>query len=70
MIDPRACSATDGAEHQPHSRSGGPLWAPAGSFVFEGQTVFGGQTTVKGSSFLPVGPIWISVSMVGQTPQS
>lgn len=27
-------------------------------------------TTVSGSSFLPVGPIWISVPMVGQTPQS
>ncbi|GAA0561228.1 hypothetical protein GCM10009546_24170 [Actinomadura livida] len=29
-----------------------------------------GQTTDSGSSFLPVGPIWISVPIVGQTPQS
>ncbi|GGO04415.1 hypothetical protein GCM10010116_08700 [Microbispora rosea subsp. aerata] len=28
------------------------------------------QITVSGSSFLPVGPIWISVPIVGQTPQS
>ena len=28
------------------------------------------STTVSGSSFLPVGPIWISVPIVGQTPQS
>ena len=27
-------------------------------------------TGVSGSSFLPVGPIWISVSMLGHTPQS
>ena len=29
-----------------------------------------GQTTESGSSFWPVGPIWISVSICGQTPQS
>ena len=28
------------------------------------------QTTVSGSRLRPVGPIWISVPMVGQTPQS
>ncbi|GAA3145741.1 hypothetical protein GCM10010466_41010 [Planomonospora alba] len=28
------------------------------------------HTTVSGRSFLPVGPIWISVPIVGQTPQS
>ena len=28
------------------------------------------QTTDSGSSFLPVGPIWISVFISGQTPQS
>ena len=30
----------------------------------------GHQTTVRGSRLRPVGPIWISVPMVGQTPQS
>ena len=30
----------------------------------------GHQTTVSGSRLRPVGPIWISVPMVGQTPQS
>ncbi len=30
----------------------------------------GGQTTESGSSWRPVGPIWISVSISGQTPQS
>ena len=29
-----------------------------------------GQTTERGSSFWPVGPIWISVPISGQTPQS
>jgi hypothetical protein len=29
-----------------------------------------GQTTESGSSLRPVGPIWISVSISGQTPQS
>jgi len=28
------------------------------------------QTTDSGSSFLPVGPIWMSVFISGQTPQS
>ena len=28
------------------------------------------HTTDSGSSFWPVGPIWISVSISGQTPQS
>ena len=28
------------------------------------------RTTVRGSRLRPVGPIWISVPMVGQTPQS
>jgi hypothetical protein len=28
------------------------------------------QTTLSGNSLLPVGPIWISVSISGQTPQS
>jgi hypothetical protein len=27
-------------------------------------------TEAMGSNFLPVGPIWISVPIVGQTPQS
>ena len=30
----------------------------------------GHQTTVSGIRLRPVGPIWISVPMVGQTPQS
>jgi hypothetical protein len=29
-----------------------------------------GQTTDNGSSFCPVGPIWMSVPISGQTPQS
>ena len=28
------------------------------------------QTTLSGSSRLPVGPIWMSVFISGQTPQS
>ena len=28
------------------------------------------QTTLSGSSWRPVGPIWISVSICGHTPQS
>ncbi len=28
------------------------------------------QTTLSGSSCLPVGPIWMSVPISGQTPQS
>jgi hypothetical protein len=28
------------------------------------------QTTLSGSSRFPVGPIWISVSISGHTPQS
>jgi len=30
----------------------------------------GGQTTLSGSSCCPVGPIWMSVPISGQTPQS
>jgi hypothetical protein len=45
------------AAHQAISPAPAPAVAPA-------------RTTVSGRSAAPVGPVWISVPMVGQTPQS